>query len=128
MHFAIFDRPRGQGLSRLELGSLPRPSTLKVNFSSTFIFSSPPSTYDSDTITMSPTKKSSRPRKVSAQKKKKSFKQRKIPKPLYGVASDISSRIFNLLTNRILAIMLLRSHDGRFSSRRRKVSHPRTCL
>ena len=66
-----------------------------------FVFSASPSTYD--TI-MSPTNlkmnapESSRPRKVSTQKIKKPYKQRKIPKVLDKVASNIFPLVFNLLT------------------------------
>ena len=78
---------------------------------------------------MSPTKnlsvtasESSRPRKISTQKKSKAFKQRKIPKALDKVVSNISptSIVFNLLTSRI-AFMYLRSQVGRFHERRHNV-------
>ena len=78
-----------------------------------FFFSASPSTYN--TI-MPPTKtnlnasesESSRPRNVSTQKKSKPYKQRKIPKALDNVASNMSPDAFNLLTSRI-AFMYLRS-------------------
>lgn len=84
---------------------------------------------------MSPTKTNasesiSRPRRVSTptRKQRKRYKQKKIPKSLNGVASDISPRIFNWLTSRI-ASMYLRSQDGRCYERGRNVSHvPQTCL
>lgn len=68
---------------------------------------------------------SMRPRKVSTQKQRKAFKfkQRKIPKVLNKVASNISPCVYNLLTSHILAFMFLRSQDERFYERRRNVSH-----
>ena len=80
-------------------------------------FSASPSTYDTTSI-MSP-----------RQKPRKAFKQRKIPKILDGVASNISlpSRVFNMLTSRV-ASMSLCSPGQRFCGRRRIVSHVPTCL
>ena len=58
---------------------------------------------------------SSRPRKVLTQtrKQKKAFKQRKIPKALEKVVSNISPSLFNLLTS-LVAFIYLRGQDGRF--------------
>lgn len=89
-----------------------------------------------DTI-MSPSKiqmntsESNRPRKTSTHRRnerpQKPIKQRKIPKPLHGVASNISLRVFNLLTSRIASIYL-RSQVERFYEWRRNVSDVPTCL
>lgn len=60
---------------------------------------------------------SSRPRKVSTQtvtrKQRKAFKQRKIPKALEKVASNISPCYLIMLTS-LIAFIYLRSQDGRF--------------
>ena len=95
-----------------------------------------------DTITMTPTKMNTsesstgtgRTRKSSTQRQSprtpKPFKQRKIPKTLHGVASNISLREFIKFLTSPIACRNLRSQVGRFHEwPQRYASHvPRTCL
>ena len=95
-----------------------------------------------DTITMTPTKMNTsesstgtgRTRKSSTQRQSprtpKPFKQRKIPKTLHGVASNISLPEFIKFLTSPIACRNLRSQVGRFHEwPQRYASHvPRTCL